>query len=98
MSYQYLLLFCGMLFGGETVLLPSIYLVLIGKLDLIPLIVAAALATIVSDSVWYFAGRFVPVNRLRIGRFPGPRWTAAFGRTAELFKRHGIKVILCSKF
>jgi polyprenyl-phospho-N-acetylgalactosaminyl synthase len=98
MYYQYVLLFCGMLFGGETVLLPAIYLVLIGKLQLIPLIIAAALATIISDSGWYFAGRFLPVNKLRIGRFPGRKWTRAVARTSELFKRHGLKAIICSKF
>jgi polyprenyl-phospho-N-acetylgalactosaminyl synthase len=98
MDYEYLVLFGGMLFGGETVLLPAIYLVLIGKLQMLPLLVAAILATIVSDSAWYLAGRFVPIGRLRIGRFPSPRWSAAFARTAELFKRHGLKVIVCSKF
>src|ERR1041384_3475047 len=96
MQHEYLLLLGGLILGGETVLLPAMYLALLGKLNLILVVVVAAVATLLGDSGWYLVGRFAPVHKL--DRLPSERWRGRFSRVAELFRRHGLKVLFCSKF
>src|SRR5438045_4018998 len=96
MQHEYLLIFGGLILGGETVLLPAIYLALIGKLNLMFLVTIAGCATIIADSGWYLVGRLSPVYKLN--RLPRGRWGQRFSRAAELFRRHGLKVVFCSKF
>ena len=93
--HPYLYLFIGLVFGGESVLLPAIYLAILGKLEL-PLVFSLSIfATIISDSFWYFIGRRVPHNKLL--KFVGELRTWA-ERLSALFVRNSFFVIILSKF
>lgn len=72
-SYPYAITFVGLLIGGETVLLPALYLAVIGVLNGWYVMAIMLLATIISDVFWYSVGRgIVPriiqanVNQKRI--------------------------------
>ena len=97
-DHSYLALFFALLVGGETILLPAVYFALLGKLELLPVTVVAATATILSDFGWYLAGRLVPAEK--IGRLPflRRRWPQALAYASDLFKRHGAKTVFVSKF
>src|SRR5437667_10691209 len=97
-DHSYLALFFALLLGGETILLPAVYFALLGKLELLPVMVVAATATILSDFGWYLAGRLLPAKK--IGRLPllRRRWPQSFAYASDLFKRHGSKPVFVSKF
>jgi len=97
-DHSYSLLFFGLLIGGETVLIPAVYLALIGKLEILPLAGVACLATIISDSAWYFVGRLLPLRKL--GRLPwvGKRLPEGVAYASGLFQDHGLKAVFLSKF
>ena len=62
-AIETLLLFTGILVLGLVALLPSIHLVVTGGLGAGQLVLAALAAMLVSDSLWYLAGRFRPLDR-----------------------------------
>src|SRR5436853_7127455 len=93
----YIILFFALLVGGETVLVPAVYLALIGKLQVVPLVAIASLATILSDSAWYLVGRVLPVEKISKLRWLGKKWPRVFDSVSEVFKRHGLKAIFVSK-
>jgi len=94
----YAVLFFALLLGGETVLVPAVYLALLGKLNLWGLAGVASLATMLSDSAWYWVGRILPAEKVGRIRWLGRRWPQMFSYAAGLFKRHGLKAIFFSKF
>src|SRR4051812_22138626 len=94
----YLLLFLALLLGGETVLVPAVYLALVGKLEIAPVVGVASVATILSDSVWFCVGRFLAFERLCRIRWLGKRWPQVLTSTSDLFRRHGLKLVFISKF
>jgi membrane protein DedA with SNARE-associated domain len=94
----YAVLFFALLFGGETILVPAIYLALLGKLNLWGLAAVASVATMLSDSGWYLAGRILPAEKVGRIRWLGKRWPQMFSYASGLFKRHGLKAIFFSKF
>src|SRR4051812_25995630 len=94
----YLLLFVTLLLGGETVLVPALYLALIGKLQIAPVIAVASLATILSDCAWFFVGRLLPAERLSRIRWLGKKWPQVLAKSSGLFHRHGLKLVFISKF
>jgi len=94
----YWVLFFALLLGGETILVPAVYLGLLGKLNLWELAGVATLATMLSDSGWYFAGRILPVHRVERITWLGKRWPKMFSYVSGMFKRHGLKAIFFSKF
>jgi membrane protein DedA with SNARE-associated domain len=96
-DHTYGLLFFALLLGGETILIPAVYLALIGKLEILPLAGVACCATILSDSAWYFAGRLLPVQM--INRLPfGKRWPRVAAHASGLFQNHRLKAVFVSKF
>ncbi len=96
-AHSYLFLFLGMLVGGESVLIPAVYLAISGKLAYAPLFFFAALATIVSDSVWYVVGRRLSFERLKRSRFTA-KHAVAVTRVETLMAKHGLKLLFFSKF
>jgi membrane protein DedA with SNARE-associated domain len=57
LAHPYLFLFVGLLLGGETILLPAIYLALTGIYSIYAVMGIMILATVISDLFWYFIGR-----------------------------------------
>lgn len=95
-AHPYLFIFVGMIFAGEVVLIPAIYLAATGQLDIQLVIVLSVIATLLSDFIWYFAGCSFPASAL--ARIPG-RGTRRVVRGLErLFRRNGVQVLFLSKF
>lgn len=95
-AYPYLFFFVAMIFAGEVVLLPAIYMAVTGRLDLLPVVTLSITATMISDIFWYGLGRWFPATALE--RIPGRgtgRIVAGLGR---LFERNGPHVLILSKF
>jgi len=91
-AHPYLFLFVGLLFTGELVLLPAIYLAITGRLELAYVIAVSISTTMLKDFGLYYLGRKVPAAALQ--RLPG-RGTNGLDR---LFGQHGANVVFLSKF
>lgn len=96
LHHPYLIVFAGMLFGGEGVFLPAIYLALLGKLNFFYLIPAAISASVVSDAAWYALGRFSSSHKFTHAIFEKRR--GALENIASFFHNHGLHVLFYSKF
>lgn len=92
----YLFIFIGLLFAGELILLPSIYLAVTGRLELEWVFIVAVAAMGLSDLVWYYLGRSVP--RARLGRIGAGRVGRAMERMDRLYERRGAQLLVGSKF
>lgn len=95
-AHPYIFIFIGLIFGGETILLPSIYLAIVGALNLSYVTALMVLATIVSDIIWYYAGvgafPFLSKRKLR------PRVQKAVSGLSAMFQRNDAYVLFISKF
>ncbi|MBI2630802.1 hypothetical protein HYW73_01110 [Candidatus Nomurabacteria bacterium] len=95
--HPYLFLFLGMLVGGETFLLPAAYLAAKGTLTFPLVIFFASLATLVSDTTWYFMGCFFQLEKIL-------SWKIFFKKREislkifSVFKEHSRKLLFISKF
>lgn len=95
-DHPYLFIFVGLLFAGELILLPSIYLAVTGRLELEWVFVVAVAAMGISDLVWYYLGRSVP--RARLERIGSGRVGRAMGKMDRLYDRRGPQILVGSKF
>lgn len=95
-DHPYAFIFVGLLFAGELVLLPAIYLAITGRLQLEYVFAVAVPAMALSDLVWYYLGRSVP--RARIERFAGGRIGRGMARVERIFLRRGPQILVGSKF
>lgn len=94
-EYKYALIFVGLLAAGEAVLIPAIYFAFAGRLEL-PLVVTLAFAaTIVSDALWYFLGRWFGRGGQFLQRFV---WTERVKSFSAYFSRNSFVALFFSKF
>lgn len=96
-EHTYLFLFLGMLVGGETFLLPAVYLAARGTLPFSHIVILSSIATLISDTVWYSIGRFFPLERILLWK--------TFSKKRDLslkifsgFQKHSRKLLYTSKF
>lgn len=95
-AHPYLFLFAGLLLAGETILLPAIFLGISGTLALVPVLLIAIAATMLSDLVWYAFGRRLPRSAIR--RLPGRGTSKLVDGLDRLFTRRGAQLVFLSKF
>lgn len=95
-EHPYAFIFVGLLFAGELVLLPAIYLAITGRLQLEYVIAVAVSAMALSDLVWHCLGR--SVSRARLERFAGGRFGRGMARVERMFLRRGPQILVGSKF
>lgn len=95
-AHPYLYIFVGMIFLGEIVLIPAIYLAVTGQLDIVLVIVLSVIAPLLSGFLWYYAGRRFPASALE--RIPGKRSSQLVSGLDRLFRRNGVQVLFLSKF
>ena len=95
-DHPYAFIFVGLLFAGELVLLPSIYLAVTGRLQLEYVFAVAVVAMALSDLAWYYLGRSVP--RARLERFGGGGIGRAMAGLERLYLRRGAQILIGSKF
>src|SRR4051812_21010165 len=97
LTYKYVLLFLGLLVAGETVLLPAIYLVLIGELDFWATSLVACSATFLADAFWFGLGRHLSRERIMQMKIYKKR-SQFFDKVSRLFDRHGLRIVVYTKF
>lgn len=95
--HKNILLFLGLVVGGETALIPAVYLAFTGVFDFYHIVPIAILATLISDTLWYVLGRFFPKDTVL-----SCRWLRKNRRKAERFSKyfenHSLKFLFFSKF
>jgi membrane protein DedA with SNARE-associated domain len=94
---EYLVLFIGLLFAGEVVLLPAIYLALAGRLDPGIVFFAAVASGVLSDIVWYKLASHAPLTQVKSWKLIA-RHKNEFARLAALFDAHQYRILFLSKF
>lgn len=93
----YVAMFIGLLFGGETVLLPAVYFGISGVISLKAVIAISILATAISDTFWYYLGRTAPIEQIssfRIFR----KYSEKMMSLSRSFKDNGLVLLFFSKF
>lgn len=94
---RYAVIFLGVLFLGEFVLVPSLYFGWIGVLQLGAVLTLVVLADVVADTFTYFLGRSVPRHYLM--RLPGFRSRSYLVHgLSRLLKSHGLRILFVSRF
>ena len=96
-QYQYIFLFFGLIVLGETVFFPAAYLVYIGEMKFVPVFIIGLAATLIADVVWYFIGKYMPHGKL-IQLKVYKKKEEFFGKLMKLFDKHGLRIVLLSKF
>jgi membrane protein DedA with SNARE-associated domain len=96
-NHAYLLLFLGMLIGGETFLLPAVYLATKGAMSFPLLFLFAAAATVISDTCWYLIGRNFLLEKILSWKLFSKNRDVT-DRIFSGFQRHSQKVLFISKF
>jgi membrane protein DedA with SNARE-associated domain len=82
-QYQYIFLFIGVIIGGETVIVPAVYLVLTKIFNLGFFLSITIVATVISDTAWYLFGRYVPWEKMNRYR--------AISKRKELLSKFGVR-------
>lgn len=95
-THPYMYLFVGLIFGGETALLPALYLGAKGVLDTVWISLIMIAATLVSDTVWYFVGLGMSHGTSCIKL--GERMQQRVGHLAASFDRRSVFFLFLSKF
>lgn len=94
--HPYVFIFIGLLIGGETVLLPAIYLAITGTLSLSYVTAIMLVSTVISDILWYYVGLgSVPFLSRRTIK---PRVQQAVTGLSRVFQRNDAYVLFMSKF
>ncbi|MDB5260453.1 MAG: hypothetical protein JWN37_684 [Candidatus Nomurabacteria bacterium] len=90
--------FCILLiFLGGAVLLPVMYLSILGSLNIYYLFIAVLISAILADAIWYFI-------RLHYGKDKLYKWSFIKNRVSEaerfskFYEKHGIKMVFLAKF
>lgn len=95
-DHPYLFIFLGMLVGGETFLLPAVYLASKGTLSYSLVFLFASASTLVSDTAWYVIGRVFPLEKIlswkKFAQSDKPE------KILLVFRGHSRKVLFISKF
>ncbi len=90
-------MFVGLLFGGETVLLPAIYFGISGAISLQAVIAISVLATAISDTFWYYLGCIISVEKIAsISIFK--KHAKKVMRLSHSFQENGLILLFFSKF
>lgn len=111
-AIKYVPIFLGLLLGGETVLVPAVYLSTVGILDPLFVFALALAATLISDSLWYLFGKLMyqtrkllPEEQLNTKRLKQrfahrmyARITPKIERLSAVFVENPIKILVVSKF
>jgi membrane protein DedA with SNARE-associated domain len=93
----YAALFAGLVVLGGFVLLPALFLAIVGSIKLSHLFAVVILASVCSDSLWYLIGRKVKKERLYSMRFLKHRVEEA-ARFSAFFSKHGALLVFLTKF
>lgn len=94
--HPYAFLFVGLLFAGETLLLPAIYLSFTDELSLTLVVATSVLATTIADSFWYFVG--LHAKERFFSKMIEGRIKRGIERLSSAFSKRGASFLYLSKF
>jgi membrane protein DedA with SNARE-associated domain len=97
LNHPYVMLFFGLVVAGETILIPAIFLAITGQLDMTAVFGVALLTTILSDTIWYFLGVYMPTERLRNLSILEKR-QGLIKHLEHFFKRYSEIILFSSKY
>lgn len=95
-AHPYIVLFIGLLFAGEALLLPAVYLALAGRLEMSYVVGIAMFSTVVSDMFWYYVGAHI--NQRFAKKLVAGRIQRGLEKLSAAFSRHSGRVLYLSKF
>ncbi|MEK7611861.1 MAG: VTT domain-containing protein [Patescibacteria group bacterium] len=95
-SYPYAFLFVGLLIGGETILLPALYLGMTGVFNTLYVVLVMIVATIISDIFWYALGRGAVPTTLK--HFFKNKLASQADRLHEAIQGKELLILFFSKF
>lgn len=94
----YIGVFLALLIGGETVLLPALYLAVSNTLFSVPVVfIISLLATIIADLILYMLGRSIPPQSLFSHPFFS-KYRERMTSLSSLFEMHALLILFSSKF
>lgn len=96
-GYVYPALFIGLVFLGGFVLMPAIFMTIVGTINLWYLFAAMLLASLASDAFWYFIGTTTKKEKLYSLRFVQKRMKEA-EKFSSFYAKHGIILVFLTKF
>lgn len=89
-------MFIGMIFAGESILIPSLALALAGKLNISYVISLALFATLFADFLWYIVG--IHIHNTFSQRIIGSKVHKQIERISGVFSNKEATVLFLSKF
>lgn len=90
-------IFIGMIFAGDAVSIPLLYLAFLGKYSILLIAGFMILSGLATDPFWYYFGRKIPEERIKQFSVFKKR-PQSFDNFSEFFKEHSLKVVFFSKF
>lgn len=93
----YTALFIGLLLGGETALLPAMYLGISGVINLDAVIGISIVATAISDTFWYYLGRTTSAEKIS-SIIIFKKYAGKITTLSNSFKSSGLAILFFSKF
>jgi membrane protein DedA with SNARE-associated domain len=96
LAHPYAIVFVGLLFAGETILLPAIYVALPGKVNLSYVVALALLATLISDTFWYYVG--LHSRGSFFARFIEGRLESRIAKLSRAYERRAGMFLFLSKY
>lgn len=90
-------LFVGLILLGGFVLLPAMYLTLVGAINLPLLFLFTILAAMLSDSFWYAIGLLSKKEKLYSLKFVQKRINEA-RQFSSFYQKHGVRLVFLTKF
>lgn len=99
-THPYVVMFIGLLLGGETILLPALYLGISGSVSLSAVVAISLLATAISDSLWYLLGRAVKVRKIpsMMSSAVYKKHSKQMNELSRMFEKRGLAILFSSKF
>ncbi len=95
--YVYPFIFFGLIFGGEVILLPAIFLASTGYLNMVYVVLIALTATTLSDILWYLLGRYLTKEKLYKLPVLKNRKDLA-DKLSTFFEKHDLKIMVAAKY
>lgn len=95
--HKYTLLFFAILATGDAALIPAVYGSWFGSLNIWKVFFISVGTVLLSDSIWYFVGGYVPTERLLKRKFL-KKHRKNIEEYGEIFKMNAFKIVFFSKF
>ncbi|MDP3965623.1 MAG: VTT domain-containing protein [bacterium] len=95
-AYPYAFVFVGLLLGGETVLLPALYLAVIGVLNGWLVMGIMIASTVISDGFWYSIGRGLAPHFIE--RFASEKRALQLQKISHVITGKELIILFYSKF